>query len=379
MQVAVNYASNGATVAIISALRLFLKRFEEDGAATQAATNTEEAFKLIQDQQLPAAFWPYVQHGLELCSHMLSHWGATRLSTEKKGDVLDPTAAPLLLAQQGLVDVLLEIINMESGAKSEDSPPKALLEIATDILKTLFEQNGHINLFCMQHYAEVRAVIKLGCDSLIGDPLPEYPDLQQQAVETLVAASKRFFKDDKLCKRILRAMSAIFETSPGLMLTFLTEYRISTPGASKDSDKALPTPEAHLEAVRAVGHVAFWGPDDAPLMPDFVSVLAELLSQVLPPPADAGPGATGGLEDLSEAEALAGACVASLLRLLMVDPNPPDVQQCLIEQLGKAERNTGDTDSERAVKLTMRIMETFPSSDRMQMNCQHLLTTVLGE
>ncbi|CAE7342855.1 HCc2, partial [Symbiodinium necroappetens] len=35
--------------------------------------------------------------------------------------------------------------------------------------------------------------------------------------------------------------------------------------------------------------------------------------------------------------------------------------------------------SEEAVNTVMKIMQVFPSSDRLQMNCQHILTSLLGE
>jgi len=115
------------------------------------------------------------------------------------------------------------------------------------------------------------------------------------------------------------------------------------------------------------------------MLPDLVVSIAELLLgsvEGLEEGAPANP--RGRVLDLTEAEEVSGACMSALLHLLLIDPSPPTVLRCLVQSLGdvNSEESGG---SERAVNNVMKIMQVFPSSDRVQMNCQHLLTSLLGE
>ncbi|CAE8590101.1 unnamed protein product, partial [Polarella glacialis] len=161
--------------------------------------------------------------------------------------------------------------------------------------------------------------------------------------------------------------------------------------------------DVHIEAVRAVARAGYWSSEDAPLLPDFVAILAQMLLDAVEGHVDQGasPGSRPGKRviDLTEAEEVALHCSASVLHLLLIDPSPPTVLHSLARSLGKQEAdNAGssadngddlppleDVDSnegppsEQAVNAVMKIMQVFPSSDRVQMNCQHLLTSLLGE
>jgi len=169
--------------------------------------------------------------------------------------------------------------------------------------------------------------------------------------------------------------------------------------------------DAHIEAVRAVSRAGYWSAEDAPLLPEFVAALVQTMLDAVEghldfskPPSCAG----RRVVDLTEAEEIASSCMASVLHLMLIDPRPPTVQRSLARSLGTsrprkevaAESKADNTDdlppleevdlddpngaagpvsSEEAVNTMMKIMQVFPSSDRLQMNCQHILTSLLGE
>merc|ERR1719436_2347665 len=100
--------------------------------------------------------------------------------------------------------------------------PSVVLQKATETLQALFEQNGHICLFCMQHYSEVKPMVLMGCESLAMDPLTDFPQMQQQAVDQLAASFDRFsVNDEKVAKKILKALAVLFESSYPLVAWFL--------------------------------------------------------------------------------------------------------------------------------------------------------------
>merc|ERR1711865_1327045 len=149
LHVAVNYKRNGAPAVLIACLWMFLNRYKPDGSTPGASSgaDTETVFRLLQDDTLPAEPWAYIQHCLEICTQIVSHWAATKITLEHRANVLDQDAAPLLLAQQGLVDVLAEIVDpAATGLKLTTEPPKQVLKSALETLQVLFEQNGHICL-----------------------------------------------------------------------------------------------------------------------------------------------------------------------------------------------------------------------------------------
>jgi len=308
----------------------------------------------------------------------------------QKADVLDARAAPLLLAQCGLVDVLAEILDPQAaGVELRQKPPLNVVQKATETLQALFEQNGHICLFCMQHYTEVKQMIALGCESLAMDPLTEFPEMQQQAVGVLVASFEKFsLTDEKIGRRILKALTVMFESSYRLVSWFLQNNTLDSLGEYQGLD-------VHLEAVRAVSRAPYWSSEDAPLLTDFVAVLARLLldgTQGLGPDDVAPPaGMKRRVLDLTEAEEVSSACMSSVLHLLLIDPRPPMVLRILAKSLathGGQEAAGGDDASkdpdggggnEEAVNAIMKVMQVFPSSDRVQNNCQHLLNALLGD
>jgi len=385
LQLAVNYVENDVSRVIIGCLQMLLRHYddevppegadvEEHRRSAELRTSTEAAFRLLQDDKLPAEAWPYVQYCLEICQHILSHWSAAKLSVQQKVDVLDARAAPLMLAQGGLVDVLAEIIDpVAADFQLRMPPPQALRNQAVETLQALFEQNAHVCLFCMQHYTEVKLMIAMGCDSLCMDPLAAFPDMQQQAVDQLSASFEKFSAtDEKLGRKILKALANIFESSYRLVAWFLRDHGLSTLSDMQGID-------VHVEACRAVARAPYWSMEDADMLPDLVVSIAELLLgsvEGLEEGAPANP--RGRVLDLTEAEEVSGACMSALLHLLLIDPSPPTVLRCLVQSLGdvNSEESGG---SERAVNNVMKIMQVFPSSDRVQMNCQHLLTSLLGE
>jgi len=380
LQVAVNYVSNAVVPVVISCMQMFLVHDDDD-------TNSDEveaAFRLLNNERLPAEGWPYMLYCLEVCLHVLRHWSATKPSLGTKADVLDTRAAPLLLAQGGLVDVLAELVDPAgAGVELRSKPPEDVVHKASETLQALFEQSGHICLFCMQHYVEVRQMASLGCDSLASDPLAEFPDMQQQAVTQLSASFERFAaQDERLGRKILKTLAVLFESSYRLVAWFLQQHSLSTLG---DLDSL----DVHVEAVRAVSRTPYWSSEDVPLLTEFVALIAKLLlgsTEAVDEPSVPGKRRL----DLTEAEEVAAACMTSLLHLLLIDPSPPTVLHCLAQSLGQGPKATGDGEaaeepaggdrgSELAVGAVMRIMQVFPSSDRVQMNCQHLLTSLLGE
>lgn len=395
LHVAVNYLKNGAPAVLIACLWMFLKRYEPapDGSASLSSpgADTEAAFRLLQDDALPAEPWAYIQHCLDICTQIVSHWAATKITLEHKASVLDQNAAPLLLAQQGLVDVLAEIVDpAATGLKLTTEPPKQVTKSALETLQVLFEQNGHICLFCMVHYPDAKQMLSLGCDSLAADPLVDFPDMQQQAVEQLAVSFEKVSAggpagDERLCRRIMKALSCLFESSMILVSWFLQTR--SLPSLSEY--QAL---DVHVEAVRAVARAPYWSADDAALLPDFVGLLCSLLlGSIHGLGSDAATQVSGASQrrilDLTEAEELVACSAGALLHLLLIDPSPPTVSHCLVQNLSQGETSQpgeplvthGASGPEHAVSSVMRVMQVFPSSDRVQMHCQHLLTSVLGE
>lgn len=390
LQIAVNYVENKVIPVVIGCMQMFLRHYE--GTApnkSPTTTGIEAAFRLVRDAQLPADAWPYVLYCLEVCLHILSHWSATKLCLGQQADPLGSRAAPVLLAQGGLVDVLAELIDpVASGFELCTSPPTAVLQKANETLQALFEQNAHICIVCMQTYTEVQKMVALGCDSLSMDPLTDKPELQQQAVTQLVASFDKFScTNDKLGWKIRKALAVLFESSYRLVAWFLKHHTLNMLGDYQSLD-------VHIEAVRALARAPYWSAEDAPLLPEFVGLIAELLLRSIeghgddPTAVTTQPKPSRRVFDLTEAQEVVAACMTSVLHLLLIDPSPPTVLHCLsrsLSQYGQAETwqseddRGGDVGSEQAVNTVMRVMQVFPSSDHVQLNCQHLLTSLLGE
>ena len=396
LQLAVNYADNTIIPVMVACMQLLLRGYElEDGAAT-ATPEVEVAFQLLAEEKLPAEGWSYTTYCLEVCLHVLSHWSCTKLAAPTK-EVLDPGAAPVKLASAGVVDVLAEVIDAPAaGIELRQPPPTALVQKACETLQALFERNGHICLFCMKHYAEVKQIILVGCESIVADPLSDHPEMQQEAIELFVGALEKFaLKDERLSRKLLKALTTLFESSYQLVAWFLQNHPLSSLSELNGLD-------AHIEAVRAVSRAGYWSAEDAPLLPEFVAALISTMLDAVEghldfskPPSCAGRRAV----DLTEAEEIASSCTASVLHLMLIDPSPPTVQRSVARSLGKRQEgaeaakaekddlppledlNDLDTNpsSEEAVNTLMKIMQVFPSSDRLQMNCQHILTSLLGE
>lgn len=165
------------------------------------------------------------------------------------------------------------------------------------------------------------------------------------------------------------------------MLWFLQSNSLGSLG----EDQAV---DIHIEACRAISRVPYWSREDAAELPAFVAQISQLFLESVQGLSEAP--AAGRPQrrvlDLNEAEEVAATCSASLLHLMLSDPCPPAVQSCLVESLGAGCRAEGgevaaaaNEGSESAVNHVMKVMQVFPSSDRLQMNCQHLLTSLLDE
>eukprot|EP00929_Paragymnodinium_shiwhaense_P080075 TRINITY_DN41742_c0_g1_i1.p1 TRINITY_DN41742_c0_g1~~TRINITY_DN41742_c0_g1_i1.p1 ORF type:complete len:942 (+),score=299.47 TRINITY_DN41742_c0_g1_i1:239-2827(+) len=385
LQLAVNYLDNNVVAVVIWCLQMLLRRYEsaaEAGISFEQPTDLEAAVRLVADDKLPVEGWPYIVYCLDICIHVLSHWAATKASLQAKAEVADQRAAPLLLAKSGLVDVLVELMDpAAAGFEFGQKIPQPVASKAAETLQALFDQNGCICLFCMQHYKEVRQIISLGCDSLATDPLAAFPEMQVQAVEQLAASFDKFSaEDERLGRKILKALSTLFESSYRLVAWFLQNHPF---GAMQE----LQCLDVHAEAVRAVARAPYWSNDDVQLLPEFVDLVAQLLLGCIEGllPSDVPvPGRR--VLDLTEAEQVAQVCSSCFLHLLMIDPSPPTVQQCLAQSLAQYGRKAaGDDnseqkeDSDEATRAIMRVMEVFPSSDQVQLHCQHLLTSILRE
>jgi hypothetical protein len=378
LQLAVNYASNNVVAVVIGGAQMLLKRYEGPAVAAARGGDLEAALALLQGGQLPSDGWAYVLYCLEVCLHILSHWSATKISLKTKADVMDSSAAPLVLVQCGLVDVLVEIIDpVPAGFQLNSQPPPEVVQKATETLQALFEQNGHICLFSMQHYTEVKIMVAMGCECLAMDPLTEFPDMQKQAVEQLSASFEKFsVTDERLGRKILKALMVLFESSYQLCAWYLQGHPLNALGEYQSLD-------VHAEAVRAVSRGPYWSAEDAPLLPGFVRMLAELLLGCIEghdPEEASSTKLRGRVVDLTEAEEVCTACMTSALHLLLIDPSPPTVLESLAAGLGQgsALEESDRTANEKAVNAVMKVMRVFPSSDRVQMNCQHLLTSLLA-
>ncbi|CAE8644618.1 unnamed protein product, partial [Polarella glacialis] len=181
----------------------------------------------------------------------------------------------------------------------------------------------------------VKQMVALGAESLAADPLSEFPDMQQQAVEQLAASYEKFsVKDERLGRKLLKALRMLFESSYQLVVWFLQQQPLSAVGELQSLD-------VHIEAVRAVARAGYWSSEDAPLLPDFVAILAQMLLDAVEGHVDQGasPGSRPGKRviDLTEAEEVALHCSASVLHLLLIDPSPPTVLHSLARSLGKQE------------------------------------------
>ena len=128
---------------------------------------------------------------------MLSHWSCSKLALPPKGpEVLEPTAAPVRLASAGVVDVLAELIDAPAaGVALREPAPTALVQKASEVLRALFEHQGHICLFCMKHYKEVKQIVYIGCESFVADM--EQQEMQREAVELFCEAFERFAIKEK--------------------------------------------------------------------------------------------------------------------------------------------------------------------------------------
>jgi len=388
LQLAVNYVDNSIIPVAIGGIQMLLRHFEcAAPGVSPPVSDVEAAFRLLRNGLPPADGWPYVLYSLDICLHVLSHWSATKLSMQQKADVLDGHSAPLLLAKGGLVDILAELMDpVAAGVELSSKPPAGVMQKANETLQALFERNGHICLFCMQHYSEVKQMVSMGSDSLALDPLKDFPQMQQQAVGQLIVSYEKFsVGDDRISRKIMKALTALFESSYHLVAWFLQNNPLSSVGEYQSLD-------VHVEAVRAIIRAAYWSSEDAPLLPEFVSLLAQLILGSIEGHGDEVPGAKppARVVDLTEAEQVAAACMASLLHLLLIDPSPPTVLHCLARSLSDYGKAAGDSaqpaeevessvGSERAVNAVMKVMQVFPSSDRIQLDCHHLLTSLLGE
>lgn len=385
LQLAVNYLDNDVIKVVIGCMQMLLHHYEVDvDPIDPTSAKSEAAFKLLQDDMLPAEGWPYVNICLDVCLHILSHWSATKASLQQKAEVLDKRAAPLCLAHAGLVDVLVELVDpAAAGFELSTKPPQKVVDKASETLKALFEQNGHICLFCMQHYTEVRQMVELGCMSLMTEPLVEFPQLQQQAVTQLAASFEKFAdKDEKLGRKIRKALAVLFESSYRLVAWFLEQNPLSNLAELQSLD-------VHAEAVQAVARAPYWSSEDAHMLPEFVALISQLLMGSIEGADPDAPASASGKRvlDLTEAEEVVAGCIAAVLHLLLIDPSPPTVLECLATNLtelnSKGDQPAPDQDtgggSEQAVNAVMRVMQVFPSSDRVQTNCHLLLTSLLGE
>lgn len=292
------------------------------------------------------------------------------------------------------MDALAELLDPRAaGFELIDKPPARVQSKASETLQALFEQNGHICLFCMQHYTEVKQMVSLGCDSLASDPLTEFPEMQQQAAEQLALAFEKFSADDeRLGRKMLKALAVLFESSYRLVVWFLQKNSL----ASLEEYQSL---DVHVEAMRAIARAPYWSHEDAAILPEFVVLAAQLLlgsvEGLADEPAKMAPSEKPKRRvlDLTEAEELVAASTSALLHVLLIDPSPPMVLRCLVQGIGENEEAAearaaglppledidGGGSSEQAVGAVMKVMQVFPSSDRVQMNCQHLLTSFLGD
>eukprot|EP00931_Biecheleriopsis_adriatica_P073309 TRINITY_DN4761_c0_g1_i1.p1 TRINITY_DN4761_c0_g1~~TRINITY_DN4761_c0_g1_i1.p1 ORF type:complete len:831 (+),score=212.00 TRINITY_DN4761_c0_g1_i1:86-2578(+) len=380
LQLAVNYHENTVVPVIVSCLQSLLRSYEkgEDGSFS---TETEATFRLLANEKLPAEAWPYVGYCLEVCLHVLQHWSCTNLDVGDKEEDVDQDSAPFRLAQEGVVDSLAEILEGSAcGSEWRQKPPDAVVHKAEETLRALFERNARLCLFCMKHYESVKQIIAAGSDSIAALQVIGNHETQQEAVDILSTAYEKFaVKDERLGRKCLKALTSLFESSYTLVVWYLELKPIS----------ALPelqSLDVHIEAVRAVSRTGYWSAEDAPLLPTCVAVLARMLLECVEGHLDASapPSGTGRrVFDLTEAEEVAASSTASMLHLMLIDPSPPTVLHGLARSLSKKDSDLPASEEadgrEEAVDAVMKIMQVFPSSDRVHMNCQHILTSMLGE
>eukprot|EP00930_Biecheleria_cincta_P013877 TRINITY_DN12164_c0_g2_i1.p1 TRINITY_DN12164_c0_g2~~TRINITY_DN12164_c0_g2_i1.p1 ORF type:complete len:846 (-),score=210.69 TRINITY_DN12164_c0_g2_i1:28-2565(-) len=389
LQIAVNYTTNNVIAVIVSCLQMLLRNYEksETGGVTTETEQITRTFRLLDDERLPVDAWPYMDSCLDVCLHILSHWSCTNPSGGKE---IDPSSAAIQLVHAGLMDALAELTDPTGmGMELREQPPQSLVRKAEEALQRLFERNGPICVFCMKHYVDSKPIITIGCESIANDPFNDNLEMQQEAVTLLSSSFEKFaVKDQRLGRKLLKALTMLFEASYNLVVWFLQQQPIG-------SLPELQSLDVHIEAVRAISRAGYWSAEDAPLLPDFVAVLAQVLLDAVEGHLDvsAPPSGSGRrVFDLTEAEELAASCTASMLHLMLIDPTPPTVLHCLARSLckqdsGKKDSALEDADSrtlsgqtsEEAVNAVMKMMQVFPSSDRIQINCQHILTSLLGE
>lgn len=392
LQISVNYTTNNVITVIVSCLQMLLRNYEksETGGINPETEQLTRTFRLLADERLPVDAWPYMDSCLDVCLHILQHWSCTNPSGGKE---IDPSSAAIQLVHAGLMDALAELTDPTGmGMELREQPPGSLVRKAEDALQRLFERNGPICVFCMKHYVDSKPIITIGCESIANDPFNDNLDMQQEAVTLLSSSFEKFaVKDQRLGRKLLKALTMLFEASYNLVVWFLQQQPIS-------SLPELQSLDVHIEAVRAISRAGYWSAEDAPLLPDFVAVLAQMLLDAVEGHLDvsAPPSGSGRrVFDLTEAEELAASCTASMLHLMLIDPSPPTVLHCLARSLCKhapgkkgnelppledADSGTlSSQTSEEAVNAVMKMMQVFPSSDRIQINCQHILTSLLGE
>ncbi|CAK0814148.1 unnamed protein product [Prorocentrum cordatum] len=118
-------------------------------------------------------------------------------------------------------------------------------------------------------------------------------------------------------------------------------------------------PAVNLARLEVRGGLADWSAEDAPLLPGFVRMLAELLLGCIEghdPEEASSTKLRGRVVDLTEAEEVCTACMTSALHLLLIDPSPPTVLESLAAGLGQgiALEESDRTANEKAVNAVMK-------------------------
>merc|ERR1711972_384835 len=103
------------------------------------------------------------------------------------------------------------------------------------------------------------------------------------------------------CRKILKALANLFESSHRLVAWFLETHRLANLGELQAAD-------VHVEACRAASKVPYWSMEEADELPGFVKLIAELLLESIqgldeaPQPSSANGKLSRRVLDLNEAE-----------------------------------------------------------------------------
>ncbi|CAD7923566.1 unnamed protein product [Amoebophrya sp. A120] len=395
------------------------------------STAVEPFLLALHELKLPTKWWPVLESSLEIVRTMLDHWDATsRISKAgAAGPDADEEAAPNRstptqlpttsvvpdhLIALGFMDRLFELFEVPADLLTE-----SLTLVAQDCMKVLLKKSSEICLFSLVHFVESKKnpfFVELACSAMeesdffveeteflhhSGAPassrnsnLESQNKFRLTIVTNLVDLHQKLPSLD-LQSRLRRTLAALFDqaSSIGLCLSVLQHYESEAQigagggGGKKKIPNLLPL-AVEMEVLRAIARLSYWNPGkETPLVVMLVAVLIDSIRESLH-------------------EEYTATVLNAVLHLLAIDSSVQRVlSQSLVAACANAfasnelkrkslekqdepmggiglfdeeeEEEKKQSERELAVSFVMKVMQRFPTSDRVGGKAQHLLTSVL--